>query len=305
MPQKKQNIKKKLLTRDRTISILSSDGLIRASITKNTDSVSQAQKRHALDYISASLLARQISAASLCASFLKGEERIIIEIQGSGPIKYIYSEALSIGEVRGFVELRKKLDTENINSFRDAVGIGLFKLCRIVYNKNIPVEGIIPIQKGDIASDLAHYFNQSEQIPSAVSLDVKLSDEGDITQSAGILIQAMPGADIDLLKEIASGIGAEGFSLCSLFAKDYSAEDVLNIVLPFDFSVTRNIQTDFFCRCSLENFKSKLIALGAQEIQDMKDKKQNELVCRYCNEKYYLSDNDFTELLSHLQVTSN
>jgi molecular chaperone Hsp33 len=305
MTSDNKNIKKKFKTRDRAISVLSSSGLIRAAIIKNTNTAREAQSRHNLDFVSASLLARQLAAAGLCASFLKGEERIIIETEGSGPIKYIYSEALSVGEIRGFIDHRSRVDAENISSFRDAIGIGLFKFTRILYNKNIPVEGIILIQKGDISSDLAHYFDQSEQIPTAVSLDVSLNDDGEITESGGILVQAMPGAEGDMLEKITKNLQKKEFSLCSLLAKDYSTEDILKIVLPFEFSVTRSIQTDFFCRCSLDHFKSKLLVLGANEIEDMMEKGQNELICKYCNEKYNLSEDDFSELIINSKAATN
>jgi molecular chaperone Hsp33 len=62
---------------------------------------------------------------------------------------------------------------------------------------------------------------------------------------------------------------------------------------------------DFFCRCSIDRFKAALPALGAEEIKEMQEQEQRELVCRYCNKHYYLSDQDFADILGVLQAKNN
>ena len=49
-----------------------------------------------------------MSAASLIASGLKGEERIQLIARGKGEVKTVYAEALQLGEVRGYLHRENK-----------------------------------------------------------------------------------------------------------------------------------------------------------------------------------------------------
>lgn len=299
-----EELKEQFRNRDRINKALSIGGNIRAAIINNTNTAIQAQKRHKLDFITAALLSRLMAGAGLISSFLKGEERIILEMQGNGPISRLYAEAMRVGEVRGFAEHARELNPENIQDFRDAIGVGLLEVTKVLYNENEPVRGIVPIEKGDVASDLVHYFLQSEQIPTALILDVKLDDTGLIKCSGGLIVQALPGADEDILEVVSKKLNS-GISITDMLLDDKSNDEILEEVLGEKFTKTGSVQTDFFCRCSLDSFKSKVLLLGINEIKDMKEKGQNELVCKYCNEHYYLEEKDFEELIFSAQATAN
>ena len=297
-------IKKQFKLRDRVYRAHSKDGNIRISIIKNSIVARTAQKKHNLDFISATLLSKLMSGASLIASFLKGEERIILETEGSGHISRMYAEALQLGEIRGFVVSDDNIDTEKFTDWRNALGIGLFKVKKILYDKSEATEGVVPIQIGDISTDLAFYFTQSEQIPTAVRLDVCLDDNGNIEHSGGIIIQALPGAKEDDLVKITVKL-SEMENITEFFKKDLMPVDILNEILPFEFNTISNKQVDFLCRCSLEHFKSKILTIGIDEIKDMHKQNQNELVCQYCNSKYYLQKEDFDGMITELIAQSN
>lgn len=290
--------------RDRVSKVLSEDGTIRASLIKNTETAKSAQNRHNLHFVSATLLARLMSGAGLISSFMKGEERVILELEGNGPISKLYAESSQVGEVRGFVDHREELNAEELSSLKDAIGIGLLQITKINYDSNEPTKGIVPIQAGDISSDLVYYFTQSEQIPTAFLLDVSIDDDGLIEQSGGLVIQALPGADEDVLLELSQKLES-GISLTDMFKNGKMPRDIFSEILNFDYKLTGSAQTDFYCRCSIDNFKSKILTLGVNEIKDMKEKQQNELVCKYCNEHYYLEEEDFDELISSAQASVN
>ena len=114
-----EELKEFLKKRDRIISVLAKDGKFRASIIKNTFSAQTAQQKHNLRGVPSYLLARQLAAASMMAIFLKGEERVILEADGSGPIQKVFAEASQVGEVRGFVAYDPKqladFDAEKIS----------------------------------------------------------------------------------------------------------------------------------------------------------------------------------------------
>lgn len=293
----KKEIINKFKTRDRVVKVLSKDGKFRAAMVKNTKAARTAQDKHKLHFIPAFLMARALAAASLLSSFLKGEERIVIEVSGSGLVSYLLVEAMQVGEVRGYIRYDSELIDRPLNSLSDIFGEGIFKVIKILYNKKEPQVSVIPIQKGDIDSEMVKYFQLSEQIQTAVMLEVELDDDGIITQSGGIVIQAMPGAKKKDIERI-SKVLAEVKSLGTYFNKGLAPDKVMEEILPFEFDLISSTPVDFFCRCSKENFITKLLTLKHSEIQEMLDSGQNELVCQYCKTKYTLDHNDFDRLLN-------
>ena len=298
------NLKQQYKKRDRLISAMSKDGLFRIAFLINTKTAAIAQEKHHLDYISASLLARQLSASSLMVSFMKGEERIIIQSEGNGNISYIYSEAAQIGEVRGFVRHSKDYNPDKIDTYKAGLGIGLFKVSKALYDQPKPITGIVPLIKGDMTNDLAYYLEQSDQIASFVVLEVDLNEEGLITFSSGLIVQAMPGASLQQIETLFDHL--KGLDkLQSYFDKADNVDETLQSILPLEYTKLKSIPIDFFCRCSKDRFMEHLILIGKHEVLEMKKLNQNELVCQYCNNKYYLTPEDFKKLIDEITIMSN
>ena len=123
-------------------------------------------------------------------------------------------------------------------------------------------------------------------------------------QSVGLLVQAMPGARPEDIFKVYDNL--DYLDRLTEFAdKGYSPEDILRAVMPSEIDVLSNTPVDFFCRCSLDRFKSILLTIGYEEVSEMQASGQNELVCQYCSERYYLSEEDFTELKEQLLARRN
>ncbi|MGB9912781.1 MAG: Hsp33 family molecular chaperone HslO [Candidatus Kapaibacteriota bacterium] len=290
--------------KSRVVSVLASNGHFRVSAIKNTNVAIEAQKRHALPEVPALLLARALSAASLLAVFLTGEERVIIDAIGEGLVTKVTAEAIQVGEVRGYCEYSPQVEKLSKDEYDTALGNGIFRVMRILYNEPEPVQGIVELIRGDISSDLNYYFAKSEQIFSIAILDAETDESGKISNSCGIILQAMPG-----VTEKEKDLVIEKFQTLERLTKIIQPADdlieVLKTILPWDFTMLKNDRVDFFCRCSKESFLEKLLTLSYLDIKEMKELGQNELVCQYCNTKYYLDDNDFNFLLTTIKARTN
>lgn len=297
-------LKKEFQLRDRVVRVLSEDGYFRAVAVKNTTTAKTFQEKHHLDRLTSFLLARALSAATMMSSFLKGEERIILEFEGAGPVSRIYAEAMQVGESRGFVVLSPNAENIPINEIGDALGAGILRVSRILFNQAEPITSMVTLAKGDIATDLAQYFVNSEQIPTAVILDVEYNDDGTISQSGGVMVQALPGYSDSQLKDVYEEL-MKIRTIAGLYSQNYNPRDVLKDVLPFDFKLISSSQVDFFCRCSKEGFMDKLLTLGISELKSMKEQGENELVCQYCNTHYILEPADFNKLIEESKAKNN
>jgi molecular chaperone Hsp33 len=184
------------------------------------------------------------------------------------------------------------------------LGDGLLKVQRVLYGEYEPVMGIVALRRGDVTSDLSHYLTQSEQIPSVFVIDVDYNQDETIRESAGLLIQAMPGARPEDLFAVYDKIDYLE-RLTAYIDRGSSPEDILREVLPGEITIVTSSPVDYFCRCSQDKFKSLLLTLGLDEVLAMRSAGQNELVCQYCASKYYLSDDDFIDLEQRLQAARN
>lgn len=292
------NIKNEFKIRDRAISVLSKNGYFRAVFVKNTNTIRIAQNNHSLNLYPAILLSKTLTAATMISMFLKGEERVIVDIDTNNAINKIYAEVLHTGECRGFV---RENHTPN-NSVTP-----LLKVSRILYNHIAPIVGIVPIVDFDIEGAFNSYFLQSEQIESFIILNTDANNV-EIINSNGILVQAMPNVseyEINNMKEKMFDIKKSNILNSITYTSPKEIEDILMEILPFSFDIIKNRQIDFYCRCNKENFKNKLITLGIEEIKDMEAKGQSELICQFCSKKHYLTAEDFNDIINQIIASSN
>ncbi len=303
MSEELKRLKKSYQNRDRVVRALTEDTALRIAVVQNTRTVQTAQQRHGLSPLAAVFLGRALSGASLLASFLEGEERVSVEAMGNGVVGRVFAEAMQVGEARGYVEHpNASLDFGRENAgLRDGLGIGLLRVSKVLYHHREPVVGVVDLQEGDISTDIANYLIQSEQIRSAVLLDVDIDQDGKVAHSGGLLVQAMPKVDDERVEQVEQNI-RELRNLTELWSTGYKPEEVVRMVADSPVNIASSSPIDFFCRCSIDRFKSALVTLGMDELSDMHAKDQRKLVCQYCNERYQLSDEDFDELFESLKT---
>lgn len=298
-----EEIKKEFKLRDRVVRVLVKDKQIRVIAIKNSKTAKVAQQNHHLGFVPATYLAKLLASASMISSTLKGEERVVLETNSNGYITKLFAEALKVGEVRGYAIQSKDIDVNSVEK-DEFLGIGLLTVSKVLYNQGEAVNGIIELIKGDIATDIAYYFTQSEQIPTSVILDVAIDENGLIRHSGGLMIQALPGAtesDLSLIVENLQNMK----KLSEMLKEDKTPEEIIADILPFEYTVMNSTQVDFFCRCSKDKFTNSLVTFPYTMIVEMEKNNENELVCQYCNAHYNLEKEDFEKLKEITLAKSN
>lgn len=297
--------KEEFLNKDRIIKGISTDGFFKISVVKTTDVVREAKRRHNLSLLTTVILGRALTGSMLMASELKGEERVQLRIEGDGPIGVLKAEANNAGEIRGFVENpQAELDYSNNENIGDGLGDGTLSFSKILYNEARPRTGIVHLVSGNISDDLVHYLLQSDQIPSALTLDVQIDKSGEVLEAGGILIQAMPGAPEDKILQLEENLTA--LSKVGLYFNDdkYIDELMIDSMKPYKVKELERYPVHFFCRCSKDRFKDALAMISLEELQDFSHKGQ-ELVCHYCNEHYYITKDEIEEIVNRVKVKMN
>ncbi|MBO6573152.1 MAG: Hsp33 family molecular chaperone HslO [Balneola sp.] len=298
--------KKEFEFKDRLIKGISKDGHFKISVVKTTELVKEARERHDLSLLNTVILGRALTATMLMASELKGEERIRLRMEGNGPIGFLVAEANSLGEVRGYVaNPSAELDyTDSSTTFGQGLGLGVLTFSKTLYNEAEPRTSTIQLINGDVTSDIAHYLTQSEQVDSALILDVGMDKNGEVTEAGGLLIQKLPDApdgQIDMLQERLSSFPA----VHKFFEDGQYIDDVMHKVMsPIKVKELSRQLVDFFCRCSKDRFLNALSMLNYDDLKEMKGESQ-EIVCQYCNNREEISKEEIAELITSAKAKMN
>lgn len=297
--------KEDFVTKDRLIKGIAKDGTLKISVVKTTDVVKTARKKHELSLLNTVLLGRALTGTMLMASELKGEERIKMRVEGQGPVKLLVAEANRVGEIRGYVQNpRAEIQYNGDSNIGDGLGVGVMTVSKTLYNEAEPRNSSIELINGNITDDLAYYMVQSEQIPSAILLDVGIDENGGITEAGGLMIQRMPDAPEGVIDQLQEKM-LQFDSISQMLANDLYIDDIMEKAMdPIEVKELDRQPVDFFCRCTRKRFKDALAMLGYEDLKEISDEGQ-ELVCHYCNEHYNISRDEIEELLMETKAKMN
>lgn len=294
------------VTKDRLIKGIAKDGNLKISVLKTTDVVKEAREKHGLSLLNTVLLGRALTGTMLLASELKGEERIKMRVEGQGPIGLLVAEANRVGEVRGYVQNPEaELNyNDGDTDISDGLGVGIMTVSKTLYNEAEPRNSSIELINGNITDDLAYYMVQSEQIPSAILLDVGIDKTGEISEAGGLMIQRMPDAPEGVIDQLQEKL-LQFNSISQMLADELYIDDIMKKAMdPIEVKELDRQPVDFFCRCSRKRFKDALAMLGYEDLKEISNEGQ-ELVCHYCNEHYNIKKDEIEALLMETKAKMN
>ena len=164
-----------------------------------------------------------------------------------------------------------------------------------------PYVGSIGLFSGEIADDLAMYFVESEQIPTACALGVLVGLDQSVTAAGGYLIQLLPGASEDMIEKIEAGVRGMG-PVSSALAGGLDGEGLLRAVLKdFDLDILERHPVEYRCYCSRERVSRALISMGKKDLTELiAEQGQAELTCQFCDEVYHFSQEELETLLAEM-----
>ncbi|WP_201346771.1 Hsp33 family molecular chaperone HslO, partial [Lactobacillus nasalidis] len=137
----------------------------------------------------------------------------------------------------------------------------------------------------------------SEQIPSAVGLSVFVNPNDTIGAAGGFLLQALPGASEELLKETEDRIKALP-QLSSAFLDGMTPEELAKKILGDDCKILEKDEVSYRCDCSKEKYAEMLETLKGSQLKEMIEEDHGaELVCNFCGDKYNFTEEELQAIL--------
>ena len=290
----------KAAANDRLHRFMMADGMLRGAVVNATRMVREMQANHELGMVETLLLGQAYVAAALLTANLKGKDRISINVQCSGPVQGIDVESNVFGEVRGSLKnTALSLDAATWDGrIPTLFGAGFLTVTKYIHDRAKPYSGQVMLTYGTLAQDLANYFVQSEQTPTAFNLSIHFNDEGQVDGAGGLFLQAMPGAEEQVMAD-AEALVATLSSPGELFADGGGAEVMVMAhferLMPIFLG---NHRVEFFCRCTEERMWGYLSRLPASDIADILEKGPFpvEVKCHSCNTVYAFNRSDILAL---------
>lgn len=296
--------------KDSLVKAMALDSHVRLYINRTTDLVQEAMDRFRMSTPSADVLGRVLSVASIMGSMLKSEkEMLTINIQGQGELGSIVVDAQADGTVRGFVDNPEAgLDGDPNVTAGSLIGLP----GTLTVTKDLSMSenwsGTVELQNGEIGQDFAYYFTLSEQTPTAVSVGVRMNEEGKVLAAGALVLQMMPDADdtnIRICEHVLSGLKP-----MTAIIQDYDdaslallAEDLFD-----DTEVLETIPISFKCTCSKEKTAGLLHTVAPDQIKAMIEEDHGaEVTCNFCSSTYHFNEHELREILNdtekHLEET--
>ena len=237
------------------------------------------------------LLGEMLSATALLASTLKIKGRISLQIQASGSFKWAMAECNHLGEVRALA------DYEADPRFSAAEGSStvLSTLLNPVLFINIEPEfgeryqGIVALDKPNLAGCLMQYYDLSAQIPTRIVLASSAQRAG------GLLIQLLPRNSEEEQERVDQDLWPRLTMLTETLKTeeltDLEASEILYRLYNEEQVRLPELEAlKFGCTCSKERCAQALEQIGADAVRETLEH-QNPITmdCQFCNTQYSFS----------------
>lgn len=224
------------------------------------------------------LLGELMAAAALLTSTLKFDGRMILQIQGGGPIRLLVVECTSRRTLRALAQWHGDIPEGPLS---ELIGDGRLAVTIDPAKGKERYQAVVEIEGTCVAEAFENYFARSEQ------LDTRLWLAADPNQAAGMLLQRLPGdehPDDDAWNR-AVHLGS------TLTRQELLALPVTDILHRLyheeDIRLFSRVPVSFRCSCSRERVESVLRMLGHDEIRSLLEEQGTVRVeCEFCGTRY-------------------
>lgn len=262
--------------------------------------VERSRLQHDLYPTSLAALGRVEAVACMMGAMLKNEnEKIVIHINGGGPLGTVNVQIKGNGDVKGFVgdnTIYLKYTSNN----KLAVGLAVGNNGTLTVTRDMGLKenfsGQVRLVSGEIGDDFAMYFNVSEQLPSAVSVGVLVDVDESCKAAGGLIFQMMPDATEEDIVKVENVVNTMR-PISALLDEGKSIDEILMSCFD-DCEILGEKQVQWHCDCSKDRFRAGISTLAAEDIVEMIEQDHGcEVKCEYCNTKYTFTEDELKSIL--------
>lgn len=270
------------------------------------------------------LIGEAMGLGLLLCSTLKYDGVFTLQTKTDGPVKMVVVDVTSAGEVRAYAsfdeEILSKLEVDPAEdadqryggyNYAELIGKGYIAFTVDQGEHTERYQGIVAIEGDDLAHSVQHYFEQSEQIKTAVRVSAAKTDTG--WRAGAMMLQKLPdeGGKIDETNVVA--LGGDLAEMEAQRAEDWTRSVVLmQTCTPEEFVDSGLHSSELLfrlfheegvrvfdkkpimkgCRCSSDKVLDVLRALTPEEKDECFQDGNVEIVCEFCSKEYVFGRGD-------------
>ena len=235
------------------------------------------------------VLGELMAAAALLTSTLKFDGRLIMQVQGKGPVSLLVVECTSDRAMRAIAQWHGEVPDAPL---AELVGNGRLAVTIDPFKGKERYQAIVNLEGRTVAEAFENYFARSEQ------LDTRLWLAADPHQAAGMLLQRLPDGPQendedawDRAVHLGSTITRQellGLPVPDIIHRLYHEEDI---------RLFSRMPVSFRCSCSRERVESVLRMLGREEIHSiLAEQGMVQVDCEFCGNHYEFDRIDAEQL---------
>ncbi|AXF43762.1 Hsp33 family molecular chaperone HslO [Acinetobacter johnsonii] len=237
------------------------------------------------------LLGEMLSATALLASTLKIKGRISLQIQASGSFKWAMAECNHLGEVRALAdyEADPRFNAAESSSTVLSTLISPVLFINIEPEFGERYQGIVALDKPNLAGCLMQYYDLSAQIPTCIVLASSAQRAG------GLLIQLLPRNSEEEQERVDQDLWPRLTMLTETLKieelTDLESSEILYRLYNEEEVRLPEVEVlKFGCTCSKERCAQALEQIGAEAVRETLEH-QNPITmdCQFCNTQYSFS----------------
>ena len=264
--------------------------------------------QHAYPDPIAHLLAEAISIATVLASSLKYEGVFTLQAKGDGAVRLLVADVTNDGGVRAYAQFDKdKLgEASALSPQADTklLGKGYLAFTCALAQQEDRYQGIVALEGGTLAEAVQHYFRQSEQLPTGITVAAHRDAQGR-WRGGCLLLQRMPregGINVE-----STTPEAEDWTRTMIVMGTCTTHELTDPVLSaetllfrlFHEEGVRVYESQYMrhqCRCSQTRVEGMLRSLPRDEIEELAVEDVVNVTCEFCNKNYVFNHKDRDKL---------
>jgi len=292
---------------DRMRRFLFEDAPVRGHWVHLSQAWREAREHQDLPAPALTLLGESLAATTLIAASLKFKGTLTLQLLDSrGAVSMLVAQATDARTLRGVAHLAGNASGRGA-AFADQIDGGRLVVSVEQGEGIAPWQGIVPLDGASLAACLEHYFDVSEQLPTAIVLAANAQS------AAGLLLQKLPAAGQqgevaavgtqDLWEEataMLATLGADellGIEPQELLRRLFGARDLRL----FDAE-----KVTFACRCDRDRVAALLRGMGRAEIESiLAEQGAVTVTCEFCQKPYRFDAVDAAQLFLAASTEGN
>jgi molecular chaperone Hsp33 len=228
-----------------------------------------------------------------------------LQISGNGPLHLLVVDITSSGNVRACA----RFDEESINaislkkhSVQSIIGAGYLAFTIDQNTSDDRYQGTVELTGPTLAQCLHHFFRQSEQLATGVTVATNLTSDKESYKAAALYVQRIPNHAASDFSEIESE--NDGWLKTLSILGTTTSTELLDKSLPENDLLYRLFWEDGCrvfdekhvqpqCRCSKERIESMLKTFSEGDIRDMVVDNKITVTCEFCSQTYDFQEEEF------------